>query len=950
VTTIIDTPTTKGNPLKALHDAGQAVWLDFVERGFLAKGGLRKLVEDDGLTGVTSNPSIFEKAMGHGDAYDEGLKAFLAKGPATVSQAYEEGAIADIKAAARDLRPVYDRTGGEDGYVSLEVSPYLANDTSGTIHEAHRLWQAVGEPNLMVKVPGTAAGVPAIRQLIEDGLNINVTLLFSLAAYQDVAHAFVEGLEARVARGEPVDRIASVASFFVSRIDTQIDKKIDERVEAGDDNADTLKSLRGKVAIANARLAYAWYQDVIACDRWQALKVKGAHPQRLLWASTGVKDKAYPDTLYVDMLIGRDTVNTMPPATMDAFRDHGTVAETLTADVDEARRVIRDAKRLGLDLDGVTKALVEDGVRQFADAADSLLGAVAAKRAQFAGDTINGFTASLPDGLQRAVDRRIEQARGAGWSRLLWAGDASLWSGKDEGKWLGWLSAGQGRQVDGAALDRLRQEARQYQDAVLLGMGGSSLGPEVLALILGNRDGGPRLHVLDTTDPGQIARVAGQIDAEKTLFIVSSKSGSTMEPELLREYFYALSGKRGGHFIAVTDPGSNLQKTAQEDGFAHVFHGDPAIGGRYSVLSVFGMVPAAAMGIDTGRFFAATAPMVASCGPDVPPGANPGILLGAIIGEAAVAGRDKLTISATPGLVPFGAWLEQLLAESTGKQGRGIVPVDLEPLGGVESYGQDRIFAHFSLSGEFDAGQEAQLAELEQAGHPVLRITLSRADRIGQEFFRWEVATAFAGVVIGIDPFDQPDVEEAKVATRRLVDAYEQKGAAEPDTVLAQTADFAIFAAKGQADRTAGDEALTADALHLIADHFASLHQGDYVGFLAYIERDEENGAILTEIRRAVRDACGVATVAGFGPRFLHSTGQAYKGGPGSGAFLVITRDPVHDVAIPDHRASFGTVQQAQARGDADVLAARGRRLLRIHMRAGGAGLAALKSAILSAL
>jgi transaldolase / glucose-6-phosphate isomerase len=379
MTVIIETPQATGNPLQRLHQEGQAVWLDFVDRGFLQEGGLRGLIAQDGATGVTSNPSIFEKAMGHGDAYDAGFKAFYAGGGGSVLDAYESQAIADIKAAAADLRLVYDATKGADGYVSLEVSPDLAGDTQGTIAQAHRLWDAVGEPNLMVKVPGTPEGVPAIRQLIADGININVTLLFSIEAYQAVAHAWLEGLEARLEAGQPVDHVASVASFFVSRIDTQIDKKIDARIAAGDDHTALLKTLRGKVAIANAKLAYAWYQGMIAGDRWQRLHTHGARSQRLLWASTGVKDPAYPDTLYVATLIGPDTVNTMPPATMDAFRDHGVVAQTLTADVDEARRVMRDADRLGLDVAGVTAALVADGVKQFADAFAKLLDAVAGR-------------------------------------------------------------------------------------------------------------------------------------------------------------------------------------------------------------------------------------------------------------------------------------------------------------------------------------------------------------------------------------------------------------------------------------------------------------------------------------------------------------------------------------------------------------------------------------------
>jgi len=371
--------------LNDLAAKGQAVWLDFVDRKFLAEGGLQKLVDEDGLTGVTSNPSIFEKAMGHGTAYDAALADYDRAHPdASAMARYEHLAIQDIQTAADTLRPVYDRLGGKDGYVSLEVSPYLANDTDGTIAEAARLWAAVDRPDLMIKIPGTPAGTPAIAATIDAGINVNVTLLFSIEAYKAVALAFVAGLEDRVSRGEPIDKIASVASFFVSRIDTKIDDAIDARVKAGDAESEALKAVRGKVAIANAKLAYAWYEEFIASDRWQALAAKGAMPQRLLWASTGTKNPDYPDTLYLDTLIGKDTVNTVPPKTMDAFRDHGTVADTLTADVDGARHVLAEAERLGLDLNGVTETLVEEGVTSFSKAFDDLLGAIAAKHPETA--------------------------------------------------------------------------------------------------------------------------------------------------------------------------------------------------------------------------------------------------------------------------------------------------------------------------------------------------------------------------------------------------------------------------------------------------------------------------------------------------------------------------------------------------------------------------------------
>jgi transaldolase/glucose-6-phosphate isomerase len=913
--------------LEQLRASGQAPWLDFVDRTFLNQGGLKKLVEEDGVTGVTSNPTIFEKAMGQGEAYDAEFKSFVEAHPdASVTDTYEALAVSDIKAAADTLRPVYDRTGGKDGFVSLEVSPYLANGTQETIAEARRLWKMVDKRNLMIKVPGTKAGVPAVRQLVEDGLNINITLLFSNDAYVAVAMAYVEALEARVKKGEPIDGLSSVASFFVSRIDAQIDKKIDARIASGDKDAETLKALRGKVAIANAKLAYQWYLDFVKSDRWQALAAKGAQPQRLLWASTGTKDPAFPDTLYVDNLIGPDTVNTLPPKTMDAFRDHGTLKRTLDADIDDAKRVLAEADRLGLDLPGVTEQLVEDGVKLFADAADSLLGAIAAKRAKLAGDKLNELEPALPEAQKKTVADAIEKARAAGWSRRLWAHDASVWTGGEEAKWLGWLAAGQGKQVDFAQLKALAEKAKGHKDVVLLGMGGSSLGPEVLAEMIGAAPGYPTVHALDSTDPGQISTIASKVDPKEALFLVASKSGSTMEPELLRAYFWELAGKDGNRFVAVTDTGSKLEKLAKEHGYAFIFHGDPAIGGRYSVLSVFGMVPAAMMGIDVEDFFAKTAPMVQACGPDAPPAANPGIELGVIMGEAAKAGRDKLTILTTPELEPVGAWLEQLLAESTGKHGKGIVPVDLEPLVPAEDYGADRLFAVLSLDGDEDADLEAHVAALIAAGQPVLKIRLADKELIGQEFFRWEIATAIAGAVIGIDPFDQPDVEDAKIKTRELVDAYEKSGSLAPETAFHEDGALAFFAP--------GDHGFApTDPVEILRTHFASLEAGNYFGLLAYIERNEEHEAAIARMREAVVKAKAVATVAGFGPRFLHSTGQAYKGGPKTGVFLEITRTPDPDVAVPGHKASFGTVQLAQARGDLDVLAERGQRVLRVHLK-----------------
>ena len=945
--TIQPARTTTGNPLKQLEVYGQSPWLDFIQRSFTSNG-LQKLIDEDGLKGITSNPAIFEKAMGQGTDYDDGFKLLADRGDHDALDIYEALAIEDIQQAADKMRPVYEATGKVDGYVSLEVSPYLALRTEDTVAEARRLWKAVGRENLMVKVPGTDAGVPAIRTLIADGLNINVTLLFAQSAYEAVAESFMAGLEDRLKAGHSIAGQSSVASFFVSRIDAVMDKKIDESGKP------ELKALRGKIAIANAKMAYQTYLKLVASPRWQALAEKGALPQRLLWASTGVKDKAYSDVLYVEELIGRDTVNTIPPATMDAFRDHGRLRESLVEDVEGARDILAKTEKAGLDLPGVTLKLVEDGVKLFAEAADKLLGAVADKRVAMLGDKVAQLSIKLPEALQKPVDRMCDEWRGTGKLRDLWAHDAEVWTGEDEAKWLGWLRVVDDRIADLPALLAFQADVKQagYKHVLLLGMGGSSLGPEVLAETFGQQPGYPELLVLDSTDPQQVAAFAAKVDMAHTLFIVSSKSGSTLEPNILKEYFFdqvtkaSSAAKAGKHFVAVTDPGSKMQKVAEGDQFRHVFMGDPAIGGRYSVLSNFGLVPAAAMGVDLEAFLKATSLMVRSCAAGTPPNTNPGVQLGIALGEACRAGRDKVTIVSGPGLEDVGAWLEQLLAESTGKQGHGIVPVDMEPLGAPAMYGKDRVFAYLTLSGKASAEQDAAIAALEQAGEPVVRLALQSPTDVGQAFYLWEFATAVAGSVIGINPFDQPDVEASKIETRKLTDAYAKDGKLPPEAPFLEEDGIKLFTDQ------ANQEALGMGGLDAVVKaHLGRAGANDYVALLAYIERTPGYVAMLNGLRGKIRDAKHTATVAGFGPRFLHSTGQTYKGGPNSGVFLQITADDAADLAVPGEAYTFGIVKAAQARGDFDVLAERKRRALRIHLgKDVGAGLVRLARSIEAAL
>ena len=946
------------NPVKALENHGQAVWLDFLARGFVAKGELKKLIETDGVKGVTSNPAIFEKAIGSSDEYDGDIAKALKKGDRSVADLFEAVAVEDIQNAADVLRGVYDATRGGDGFVSLEVSPYLANDTKGTIAEAQRLWKDVKRKNLMVKVPATEEGLPAIEALIGEGISINITLLFSQEVYRQVAEAYLAGLEKYVAKGGDPSHVASVASFFVSRIDSAVDKQLDEKIAKANDptEKERLADLMGQVAIANAKMAYQDYKKLFSGARWEKLAAKGAKPQRLLWASTGTKNKEYSDVLYVEELIGPNTVNTVPPATLDAFRDHGKVRDSLEEDVEDAARVLEELERTGISLDAITAELVIDGVKLFADAADKLYGAVAYKRATSLGGGIDGQKLSLGDELGKTVAKNSEEWRASAKIRKLWQKDKSVWTGDDENKWLGWLDSPAAADIADYEDYAQRVKGQNFTDAVVLGMGGSSLGPEVLAETFPKKSGFPKLHVLDSTDPAQVRSMEASVNIAKTLFIVSSKSGGTTEPNAMKDYFFdrvskAIGKDKAGHrFIAVTDPGSSLEKVATKQGFARIFHGEPTIGGRYSVLSPFGLVPAATAGIDVRALITHALSMVRSCGPDVPPHENPGVQLGLAMGLAGLEGRDKVTIFSSEKIADFGAWAEQLIAESTGKEGKGLIPIDGEPLGEAAIYGNDRFFIDLRAEGEDDAAHDEKLAALEKAGHPVVRIVMKSIDHLGQEFFRFEMATAVAGAILGINPFNQPDVESAKIKTKELTGAFEKNGALPAEKPVASTAEVDFYTDEQNAAelRKAGADGTLGS---WIKAHLSRTGSGDYVALLAYIERDGDHIDALQRMRLAVRDQKHVATCAEFGPRFLHSTGQAYKGGPDSGVFLQITADEKKDLKVPGQKASFGVIKAAQARGDFDVLTERGRRALRVHLKGDlASGLKALDAAIAEAL
>jgi transaldolase/glucose-6-phosphate isomerase len=928
------------NPIREIAKLGQSIWYDQVRRALFTSGELARMIEEDDLRGVTSNPTIFEKAIAGSPDYNEALAELVEQGLG-VNDIYESLALDDIGRAADLLRPVYDRTDAVDGYISLEVSPTLAHDTEGTVADAVRLFGALNRPNVMIKVPATPAGMPAIEELIARGINVNITLIFSMECYLDVADAYIRGLERRAAAGESVGRIGSVASFFVSRIDSTIDNELGMRARRTEDAAERakLESLMGKIAIANAKVAHQAYRDLFEGDRFADLRAKGALPQRQLWASTGTKNPEYSDVYYVDALIGANTVNTVPPATYTAARDHATPKIGLTEGLDEAKAQLAGLAEVGIDLAAVTQKLQDEAVASFGTSFDTLMDVVGKRRDDAIRLILARQTASLGSH-GTAVDEAISRMETEHWPARMWAKDPTVWKSDDAHQAiiknaLGWMPVVEMVDDNVGELEAFAERIRNdgFEHVMVLGMGGSSLCPEVLRRTFGQRDGYPTLHVLDSTVPTTVKAFADRVDIAKTLFVVSSKSGGTTEPRVFHRYFYdrvrQVKGDRAGeNFIAITDPNTKLGEEAARDRFRRTFINPADIGGRYSALSYFGMVPAAVAGIDVRRLVDRAMHAVTACAPTVPAAENPGARLGAILGTLANAGRDKVTFVTPAPIDSLGLWIEQLIAESTGKEGRGIIPIAGEPLGDPASYGDDRVFAHISVDGTDDADTTAKLEALAAAGHPVVHHVLTNPLGLGVEFFLWEFATALAGAVVGIDSFDQPNVQESKDNTVRLLGDYAANGRFPDQTPLASDGDVGIYSYDGSPAASADTSSLSA----VIRDHLGMVAAGDYVAITQYIDETPEHDAILQEIRTRIRDHFKVATTTGYGPRFLHSTGQLHKGGPATGVFIQITCDDAEDVAIPGEPYTFGVLKQAQSLGDFESLASRGRRAIRFHV------------------
>ncbi len=882
------------NPLQQLTDYGQSVWYDNLSRDLVENGGLQNLIDNCGVVGITSNPTIFDKAISGSDLYDDQIRRLAASGRST-SEIYDAIVIQDIQSAADVLRPVYDQHDDKsaDGFVSLEVSPSLAHDTSATVADARRLYAALDRPNVMIKIPGTTEGTPAIEQMLYEGININITLLFSLDAYRNVADAYLRALERRFDEGKPISDIHSVASFFVSRVDTEADKRLQAIIDAepGSERAEEAKSLLGTLAVANARLAYAAFQEIFNSERFKKLQEAGARLQRPLWASTSTKNPNYPDTLYVDELIGPHTVQTLAPASIEAFGDHGHVARTVDRDVDGAREIFRRFEALGVSYDDITETLVREGVASFSKSFEDLLHHLDEKRNAFVADIERARQESIGS-LAGAVDKIISALADQDVASRLQKGDATLW-GDDEkvrasvSTRLGWLPVVQAMRAEartGQFTDFAAEvRERGFRYAVLLGMGGSSLAPDVFSRMFGVGSGFPELIVLDTTNPDPIARVADEV-SDDALFIVSTKSGTTVETMSLYRFFFDRIGGDASRFIAITDPGTPLEKEAKDRGFWRVFANPTDIGGRYSALSYFGLVPLATLGMDVLDVLDHAMTML-----PINDEQHPGVWLGATLGAAQQAGRDKLTIIADESWAPFADWLEQLIAESTGKHGTGILPVIAESLDDADHYGDDRLFVHFDAG---EDGKAARLAKaLRDAGQPVISIGVDIPADLGREFVRWEIATAIAGRVLGINPFDEPNVQEAKDATNAVLNG--ESTDSQPPTDAA-------------------------DAVRAVIDASSA---GGYIAILAYVDPTEDVRTALHTLRTEIWRQTGRAVTVGVGPRYLHSTGQLHKGGPPNGSFLLLVQQPTNDLPIPDARFSFAELFAAQSAGDAATLA-----------------------------
>jgi transaldolase / glucose-6-phosphate isomerase len=912
----------KMNPLVELEKFGQSVWLDNISREIIKNNELKRLIEEDGLKGVTSNPTIFQKAIGAGTDYDPYLRELLENDQhLNARQLFEHIAVRDIRDAAYILMNVYKKTDGADGFVSIEVSPDYAYDTKATIDEAARLASRTGRSNVMIKIPATPEGIPAIKEMISRGVNVNVTLIFSPDVYEQVAEAYIQGLELRLEKGGSIKEVASVASFFISRIDTVVDKELDK---AG------RKDLQGKTAIANAKLVYKRAKEIFGSDRFKKLQEKGAKVQRLLWASTGTKNPSYPETLYIDELIGKDTVNTMPPATINAFRKSGKLSDAIETSVDEAQKHMDALEEHNIDFSKITDQLTKDGVELFAESFRDLLNTIDKKKDEILSNLAKDFILRLPPGVYQQYRKTLDMWENESVASRLWKKDYTLWKENKEddnelSNRLGWLDLPYIMQNAVQVLKEFAEEVRkEYSRVILLGMGGSSLAPEMFYVTFGQKEGYPSLTVLDSTHPESVQRIIGSKDLEKTLFIVSSKSGTTIETtSLMHTAVDALKKKTktpGNNFVAITDSGTILETFAKENSFRKIFLTPSEVGGRYSALTYFGLVPAALIGVDVDIILNRAFHLMQDTKENATLKLNNGYKLGAALGELYRGGHDKLIFTTSEKISSFPSWIEQLVAESTGKEGKGILPVIEDEVLPPEHYKKDSALVYLRLRNDDNTRYDRKVDDLQASGVPVIYINLEDEYDLGRELYKWEIATALASVVMKINPFDQPDVQSAKSLANGAIEEYKKTGKLASQNPSYTEDGIKIFSAHG-------GESIKDN----FNNFFREIKEGAYIAVLAFLDPEEKLKDELVNFKNTLARKYGITATYGFGPRYLHSTGQLHKGDGGKGYFIQFTSEIRNDLDVPGQGYSFGTLITAQAQGDLKALGNMNRRTLRIH-------------------
>ena len=906
------------NNVMRLFELGQSVWLDYLRRGELKNGKIAADIDHGIIRGMTSNPSIFRKAINESKDYDNALIP-MALANVDADNIFTQLVVEDIRSAANLFRDLYIQSKGKDGYVSLEISPLVAHDTEKTVAEAKALWKAVNRPNMMIKIPVTEESIPAITELTAAGLNLNLTLVFSPDKYIRAAKAYIAGLRRRLDQGEPISGIHSVASVFISRIDTKIDALLAEK-------SVSVRDLMGKAAIRNAQLIYNLSRNIFSSDEFAEILARGGNAQRVLWASTSTKNPQYKFSLYVESLVGADTVNAITPATLEKFLRSGTVSGNLPADPSDISAYFTELEKSGINLNDVFNQLETEGVAAFEKDYLATLESIRTRC-----ETIRGNMKAL----REPVEKTFEKLDQDSVMRRIFSKDPTVWTFNTQSfaeirNRLGWLDTYKTTESSIPDFIMLRNELKKegIDKILLMGMGGSSLAPEVMAKVF-DEETDIKLQIIDSTDPIQILDARREHDPKTTLFVVSSKSGGTAEVRAFLDYFYdqakaVLEDSAPNHFIAVTDPGTALEKTARDLGFRKIFLSDTSVGGRFSALTPFGMVPAVLMGLDPHQISLKVSEIMRNCSPSLPVNKNEGAALGAFIGTAASLGKDKLTILTDPTFRSFGSWLEQLIAESSGKEGKGIIPIVNEPELDDKAYADDRVFVYIN----HDNSRAEEIARIRDQGHPVFEISVEDSYDLFREFYRWEIAAAVACSILSVNAFDQPDVQDSKTRTAAKINSYREKGTLED---LTETRfDDGTEAWASDPEMLSGCKNYNDVITHFISGAEAGK---DYIAINAYLPRNDDTEARLQNLRGVILRNTGCATTLGFGPRFLHSTGQLHKGGTDNGLYIQIVTDPHKDQDIPNEGLSFSVLERAQALGDLESLTAKNRRVIRIRIR-----------------